>query len=145
MDKLQLLVRDFEKYRDGFPLWSIMYVKINNSCFPDDQWWDATSSVLEMWASTLVAFAQGYEDSCILDFMDGDYAIRLERLDTECIKAEFQKSGNTISRFDSIDLLHFIRQVLSATEKLKNCSPEILNTRMFERLLYEVNKLRIIK
>ena len=144
MDKLHLVVLDFENYRKGFPLWSVIYVKIDDKCFPDDQWWDATSSILEMWANNLASFLCECEDSCTLDFMDGDYTIRIERTASKHIKATFKKTSSIVLCCDSIDLVYFIRQILSAAERLKNSTTEIKNSRMIERLSYEVDKLRMM-
>ena len=142
MDKVHLILSDFEKYRKGFPIWGIIYVKINDYCFPDDQWWDIATSVLEMWATNLFNFLYSHDDSCTLDFMDGDYSMIIRRLDATRISLNCKKSSDILLNSNSIDLNYFIRQILSGVERLKNSIPELIGSSAIERLLSSEDKLR---
>ena len=144
MEKLKLQVLDVEQYRDDFPLWSIFYVQCNNECFPDDRWFDATSSILEMWANVLTAFVLGNTDFCTLDFMDGDYAIRFNRASGKVVEAIFEKRRHIVFECASINLPYFTRQILAAAEKLRNSFPEEKRSNSAERLFYEIDKLRTV-
>ena len=144
MLKMELIVNDFSDYSDIFSLWSIVYVKIGDFCFPDDQWWDSTSDILYMWIEGIYRLVSGCTDCCVLDFMDGDFAIKLTSKNQCEAAAICTRPYGTVAFNGNVDLLHFARQLLSAVEKMKMQYTDYYDSRVIQRLITEANKLRTI-
>lgn len=118
MEKMRLIVADFETIKGNRPAWSTIYLECGRYCFPDNQWTDATSAVLEMWIGEIYRLIRKTTDSAILYFMDGDYSICLNLLDNETAIAKWIAPNNTLVLSRTINLCHFARQLLSAVGKL---------------------------
>ena len=142
MEKMVLKIHDFYEFRDRFPLWSIIHIEVSNEYFPDDQWWDATSSVLEIWMDNLISFIYGSIDFCTLDFLDGDYSINLHKKTQWEAVAICLAPNDKVIVSESIDLLYFARQVLSAVEKIKIFYSEYKNSNIIKSLSNKANLLR---
>lgn len=142
MDKMRILVHDFEKYRDNFALWGIICVNMRDQYFPDEQWRDATSSILQMWVPNITRLVNGVTDKCTLYFMDGDYRIELLILQRGRVYVECIASGKSVLIESTVDLFHFARQILSAVERMKIYYSEYLDSRTFQELTYETTQLR---
>ena len=143
MNKIELLVSDFEEFNDAFALWSIIYIRIGNQCFPDNRWWDATSTILEMWISNVELLIKRTKESVELDFMDGDYAINLtctskNNIDVECVTPQ-----GDIVLHTTTDLLYFSKQLLGAVERVKEYYSESLDTPSLKSLLAASKELEI--
>ena len=93
MEKLRVVVDRIETSRERFASWSILYVMADTICFPDDEWWEPTSSVLTIWADNMYKFLRGSTNSIKLPYMDGDYAIGLTKT----------AKGETIAAFFTAD------------------------------------------
>ena len=110
---MRLVVSDFEKYRDGFPLWSTIYLQTGERCYPCEGWVDATSAILEMWINDIIGLINGTEKSKYLHFMDGDYVMQLiKHSGTAIVVKFFDQKGEVIA--GTVDLLFFALQLLSA-------------------------------
>lgn len=142
MKKMRLIVHDFESYCDGFALWGVIYVNMCDQCFPDGQWRDASSSILEMWASNITCMINGTTDKCTLYFMDGDYRIELLSVQRDEANAKCVGPGNKVAFSSTVDLFHFARQILAAVERMKLFCSEHLDSKAFHKLTYETSKLR---
>ena len=60
-------------------VWGSICVRIGESCFPDEQWDDVVSSILDMCISEFCDFLTQSRKKCTLYFMDGPYWIALRR------------------------------------------------------------------
>ena len=100
------------------------YVHLDTVSFPSEQWIDLSASVLGMWLSEINKHLVGVQPDSILSFMDGDYEIRLHRIDNLCSVASFVEPNGNISYSANIVSLQLARQVLSASSKLINTLPE---------------------
>ena len=142
MEKMQLVVLDFYEYRETFPLWSIVFVKVNDQCFPDSEWWDATSDLLEMWITNVCGLLCGSREMCTLDFLDGDYSIKLTVEEAPGALVECLNPQGKIVLTERIDLFYFARQILAAVGKLTSHYSNNLNARNIQCLIREADRLR---
>lgn len=71
---------DAEQCRSGMPIWGKIYLETNDCIFPSKDWYDAVSSILDMWLSVMVDFVRMGGNSCELYFIDGPYKIRIDRV-----------------------------------------------------------------
>lgn len=138
---MQLIVRDFEEYQSRFFPWSKIYIEIEGNAFPDEQWWDDSSSILQMWAQNIVKLLTGIESHCSLYFMDGDYYIELTLIEAPKVMCKcFNPDGDV--RINEEDLLHFSRQILSAIGKLQQKYDNFSDNQTMQNLSYEAQNLR---
>lgn len=142
MEKMQLVVCNFEEYREKFSPWSIIYITLNKQAFPDNLWWDVSSSILEMWARNLNLLVSKREKHCVLYFMDGDYRIELTLTGSKEALATCLNPKNEVVISDTIDLLHFARQLLAAIGKIQKQYFNYSNSRTLQNLTYEAAALR---
>ena len=82
MKAITLHIENIEKdcAEIAYSIWGTMYLQIGDQCFPDKNWTDCVSSILDMWALGLRSYIRGKEKSCELPFMDGPYEVRLTTL-----------------------------------------------------------------
>ena len=74
--KLHLENIDIESDRViGCNLW----FSIAGRCFPEENWYEHVSKVLEIWLPPFLSFSYGNCDQCLLRFLDGPGEIRLKR------------------------------------------------------------------
>lgn len=118
MEKMKLIVGNFEHTSSPIPIWSEIYVQMEDIAFPCQQWYDATTSILTMWINAVSKLMTGVEHSITLDFMDGDYFIRLEMYDNKQTVASFYGPNSQLVLHNTIDLLYWGRQLLSAVGKV---------------------------
>lgn len=121
MNKLQIVLNEtnfqiskFNNVSSGY------YVQIDDVSFPDKQWIDLSVSVIEMWLEVLNRHLLGTENESILNFMDGDYEIRLHKESRFCSLASFVEPDGRISYSTTVDLLYLARQLLSVSSKIIN-------------------------
>lgn len=144
MEKMKLIVENFEESLSPFPIWSVVYVEIENVSFPCQQWYDATTSILATWINALSKLVAGAENEVILNFMDGDYAIRLESTDARQAVACFEEPGSDIVSHNTIDLLYFCRQLLAAVGRLREHISVFPEHRAVQEVIAEAEILRTI-
>lgn len=124
MEKMQIVVNDFEKLKAPYPIWSVVYVRTKDMAFPSERWTDATSSILVIWMNAACRLACGIANEIQLPFMDGDYFIKVEKIRNEVAFASCIAPNNNIEIYTQIDLMYFYRQMISAASKLKRHYPD---------------------
>lgn len=123
MEKMRLIVQNFEEYRERFALWSELWVETDALSFPCPNWTDATTSVLEMWLTGMAGLLNGSASIATLHFMDGDYCIHLEKQSGSAAKATLTGPKDEMVAELTVDLLYFARQLLAAVGKLTQHYP----------------------
>lgn len=144
MNKMKLIVENFEEPLSPFPIWSVVYVQVGNVSFPCQQWYDATTSILVMWINIISKLIAGVENEVTLNFMDGDYSIRLESHDGKQAVASFQEPDPQKVTHHTIDLIYFGRQLLAAVGKLKEHTSAFSECRAVQEVIAEAEVLRTI-
>lgn len=56
-----------------------IYLTIGEYCFPEENWYDYASLIMEQWIPALTSFAHGSTDVCKLSFWDGPCFVLLKR------------------------------------------------------------------
>ena len=83
MNSIDLYVDNCEFYSGGQKwesVWGNIYFRMNDLCFPDSEWYDKVSSLLEMWMGAIIEFIQYDKRECTLHFMDGPFYIHIRIL-----------------------------------------------------------------
>lgn len=142
MEKMQLIVRDFEKRCDSIEPWSVIYVDINNTSFPSNQWWDCSLSIIAVWANNLQRLLYGSISHCTLYFMDGDYSINLSSIEPGKVVASFLDSDQRVSIQETINLVYFARQLLAAIGKIKDHYSCNIDLNVIQNLLSTAKNLK---
>jgi hypothetical protein len=57
-----------------------IYLQIGDQFFPEEQWYDCASVLLDHWIPLITSFLHGSTQSCKLAFMDGPCHVLLRRL-----------------------------------------------------------------
>ena len=144
MEKMRICVEEFDTYKDPFPLWSIIYICYGTSCFPSDQWWDATSAILEIWIYNVCRLLSGEASRCELNFMDGEYAVELT-MATRYEASIVLHDEDSVKPLDgNVDILYFARQLLSASEKTLIAYQGEVGQPASQRLASASDKLRLL-
>lgn len=121
MNKLQIILDEASFQISKFNTASSgYYVQIDDVAFPNRQWIDLSVAVIEMWLEVLNRHLLGVENESILNFMDGDYEIRLCKEGSFCSVVSFVEPDGSISYSTSVDVLYFARQLLSVSSKTMN-------------------------
>ena len=144
MKKMKLVVEHLEEPSGLLPIWSVVYVQVENVSFPSQHWYDATTSILVMWINSVSRLIARAESEATLNFMDGDYSIKLESHDGKQATASFQEPDKKIATHITIDLLYFGRQLLAAVGKLKEHTSAYLECRAVQEVIAESEYLRTI-
>lgn len=97
---------------------SSFYLQLTPIEFPCQSWVDLSSSILEMWLYSINKHLLGLEEKTILYFMDGEFSVELERINSRMSLARFVEPNGYIRHSESIDIIYFSRQILSATSKI---------------------------
>ena len=117
MKKIQVLVDSFEPFRERFPIWSKICIKVDDLCFPDKAWIDATSSILVIWIDNLIKVLNGSTNTVDLFFLDADCSMKIVSTSLHKVCMFLYSSGERIATLEEVDMLYFTRQVLSASSK----------------------------
>lgn len=141
---MKLIVESFDDSSSPFPIWSVVYVQVEDISFPCQQWYDATTSILVMWINAVSKLIAGTESEVILNFMDGDYSIRLVTNDGKRAAAFFYGPDSQIVSHNTIDLRYFGRQILSAVGKLRKHTSTLSEHRAVQEVITEAEVLRTI-
>ena len=56
-----------------------LWFSIAGRCFPEENWYEHVSKVLEIWLPSFLSFSCGYCDQCQLRLLDGPGEIKLKR------------------------------------------------------------------
>lgn len=142
MQKLQIVVEGFEDVNDNFPIWCKIYVRSNDFVFPDEEWYDATTSILSMWSANITRLLLKSSDCVLLNFLDGDYAIHLTSLDNFYARASFHNTKGVARNNDQVDVVYLARQILAAAEKIKHYYRNETNHPFIDELTAQTDNLR---
>ncbi len=143
MQKMQVIVEQCEPYRERYALWSVLYVKIDETCFPYESWLDATSAVLCIWLENMNKLLSGLRESVSLPFMDDDYSFSLTRSAHNCAVVRCYGPKNITVLEQEIDIFYFGRQLLSAVGKIEKYYVANLNTPQLKELSNLADKFRV--
>lgn len=107
-----------------YSVWGTICVQIGDVFFPDEDWDDVLSSVLDMWLSAICDFIELSKQECILDFMDGPYRIVLHRKSGK-VEAVFENDLH-FNRcvFPEIDVSIFAKSLYVAANDMINACKE---------------------
>lgn len=142
MEKVQIVVRDFDTYREIFPLGSVYYIQIGIESFPSDCWTDLTTSVMSMWAENLSKMLLGIDSQITLFFMDGDYSIGLQKNEQSCAVMYCYGPNNIVMHKAYVDLLYFSRQLISAANVLLMNYSAYLDSQQLQEVISAIATLR---
>ena len=137
---MQVHIQDIEYPTDfnEYSIWGKINIQIDNIYYPDNEWYDAVSSILDMWTAELVEYISTKKDECYLNFMDGPFYIKLTKMkDTDRVTVTCKNQDGAV--FDtSICCFELIQEILTASysfldicrEKL----PSFVNTTVFSKI-----------
>lgn len=100
----------------------IVYFDYDSFQFPEKEWFDFTILVIAGWNASIFEMLKCKNDSCILSFVDGRWAVRMTRVGTQCIlefgiydsfDKVFEKSENTTITSDFKDFWDELKRVNS--------------------------------
>lgn len=94
------------------------HVQIDNFSFPNEEWTDLSVSILEMWLEVINSYLLYSQNNAVLNFMEGDYEIRLCRESDYCSVASFVEPNGNTSYFTILDSLCLARELLEVTSKV---------------------------
>lgn len=133
MEKMQIVVSDFEKLNAQYPIWSIICLKFKDRSFPSEKWTDATSSILVIWINAILPLIYGAKNEVQLSFLDGDYSIRIKSYNEKEVFISCIDPNHQTVLHAQIGLKYFCRQMLSATSKLaQHFSDHMQSQQVFE-------------
>lgn len=142
-EKMQIILDDMERYQESYALWSVLFVRVKDICFPSHRWYDATSAVLSIWQQEIIRLISGSADCVRLPFMDGDYEIVLTRSDHEIVSAKLLMPDALAVWEGELDFIYFSRQLLSAVGKLRAYYSNNLDSPQMRELSSLADRLRI--
>ena len=64
--------------QNRLPIWGAICIEAYGYYFPDENWYDAVSSILDMWLPAIIEFMRSKDSLCELYFMDGPYRMCLD-------------------------------------------------------------------
>ena len=65
-----------------------IYLQIGDQFFPEEQWYDCASVLLDHWIPLITSFLHGSTHSCKLAFMDGPCHVLLRRLSDSSVAVD---------------------------------------------------------
>lgn len=142
MIRMQVIVDSFEEFRENYPLWSKIYIKVGEYYFPEKEWTDATSSVLVTWAEQIISMMNDGTRMVELFFMDGNYSIRLIPISATESSVHLIGPNGLIISFNEVDVFYFARQVLSACGKLSKQYQTFYNAQQLQEVSSVAEQLR---
>ena len=142
MEKMQIVVRDFEELKELFPAWSVVYVRIKDTAFPSEQWTDATSSVLVMWMNAAYRMVCGITNEILLPFMDGEYSIKMVLFSEEVALVSCIAPNNISVINTQVGLKYFCRQMIAAASKLTRHYSNSIQSEQILEVCATAEKLR---
>lgn len=115
--KIYLDEKNFELTSFG-SLWSVFFIQIDDVSFPCEDWWDNSSSILEMWICSIYEYLAGSIKNVTLYFMDGDFSIQLSNKNESSVLAKFIGPDETVYFSYTIDIYDFCKELLYASDKI---------------------------
>lgn len=101
--------------QSSLPIWGVIYVESNGYSFPDEDWYDAVSSILDMWLATVINFMCSKNSLCELYFMDGPYRLRLNRVSTSEVNVSMLKNDKEVAT-STCSIHDFLESIISSLE-----------------------------
>lgn len=151
MNRIQLHIKSLEintaPSNCVWPIWGDIFVEVNGHFFPDKNWSDAVSSILDMWLPNLISFMCGKNKECELYFMDGPHRIHLEWGHSQEINLSML-SGDKENATTTCDVDEFINSIVSGVdyfcEHCREYNSYFLSSKTFSRIEKGTKKLRRI-
>ena len=143
-DKDVLLAKDSMQV---VQVWGEIYVELNNSYFPSEDWYDITSSILDMWIPSVIDFVCKNKDHCELYFMDGPHKVCLSWFSPQEIKiSTFRDNREEIT--DICYVSEFLESFVCALDSFINqCNDANINLvsgRVLPRIVATTKELKNI-
>lgn len=129
-------------------IWGRLYVDVDGYCFPNEEWYDVVSSIVDMWTMDVVDFIETKKAHCVLYFMDGPFEIHLiNHLDNSlmlsCRNRDGEEFASTVIGTPEFlkSILDWVDTYLDAYRKnITACT----NDRIYIRTVNSRNKLNHI-
>lgn len=118
------------------------YVQVDDFTFPSEQWIDLSVSITEMWLTVINKHLLCAQTDSVLNFMDGEYEIRLHKETNYRSLAVFVEPNGSISYSTTIDSLYLARQLLSVSAKIMKILQQHKNASHTQKLEKLTSTLR---
>lgn len=129
-------------------IWGEIHVQINGFCFPDAEWYDVLSSLLDMWLFEILDFIYNKKTQCMLYFMDGPYAIQIQTSpDNQIFLLHYEHGDGTFvnTTVNSYDFLcSFLNCANLFIESCRINAPCFTTTKVYSRIINAYHKLNTI-
>ena len=141
------IIMDFDNLEDSaqttnFSVWGNAYVEHDGFFFPNKEWYDVTSSLLDMWLSEISNFFSGNCDNCELYFMDGPFLIYLTQLSENYVCISLIERPGKVQREFSIPAEVLVEELMQCAKLfLTKCtaqSSKIVETKLYKRVLTNI-------
>ena len=141
------IIMDFDNLEDSaqttnFSVWGNAYVEHDGFFFPNKEWYDVTSSLLDMWLSEISNFFSGNCDNCELYFMDGPFLIYLTQLSKNYVCISLIERPGKVQREFSIPAEVLVEELMQCAKLfLTKCtaqSSKIVETKLYKRVLTNI-------
>ena len=131
---------------DNYAVWGNIYISINDVCFPDNEWFDAVSSILDMWTSVIIEFVSKKKKQCVLHFMDGPFLLILSKTNRDYIAISCKDGDGKEIATTVITTYELLQSLLDSTMLFTGlCSKNTLcfiNTQMYEKIFSASHMLK---
>lgn len=142
---LHSIENDADMSENRFPLWGEIYVEANGCFFPSENWYDAVSSILDMWLPSIMDFMCSKDTECELYFMDGPHKLRLEWVSANIIHISML-SNDQKEAISTCCIYDFLKEIIMHVDMFcKFCRDNNLpftSRREFSRIDANGNKLK---
>lgn len=149
MNTMQLHINSLEfddAITDIESIWGKIYIEIDGVYFPDEDWFDVVSSVLDMWMNSIIEFIVEKKEQCTLYFMDGPYEIQLCAYEKNNISIICKEQDGEMYVNEIVDFNMFVNMLLNCVSVfLEECRWNIQNfskTTMCSTMINSCRKLR---
>ena len=94
-----------------------IYLQIGDQFFPEEQWYDCASILLDHWIPLITSFLHGSTQSCKLAFMDGPCHVLLRRLSDSSVAVDCFYDQKKVLSDAVIDPILFADSVAKAANR----------------------------
>ena len=95
----------------------IIYLTIGEHYFPEENWYDYVSLIMEQWIPALISFAQCNTDFCKLTFWDGPCFAILKRNQDATTTVSCFYDKRTVIEDTLFNLQDFLKSVMQSTNR----------------------------
>lgn len=128
-----------------WPIWGEIFVEVNGHFFPNEDWYDAVSSILDMWLPNLIDFMRAKNKQCELYFMDGPHRIRLDWGHSQEVNLSMF-SDDKENATTTCDINEFINSIVSCVdyfcEHCREYNSDFSSSKTFLRIEKRIKKLK---